>query len=146
MWIWDEPEERGNQVDPTLHTVKGLAPTEGRTGLKERWKAEAATLDMELCFATELLAEGADMRTAFWVTVARKEREGVTEEEEAIQVADLANYMRDIGQEGMNEVLQNYAKLCKPITTLPLPSREPFKIVLKERPTPNHRVWRSSIC
>ena len=90
-------------MDPTLYTLKGLATTEGRTGLKERWKAEAATLNMKLSFANELLTEGADMRKAFWVTVARKEREGAEEEEEVIQVADLAENMGDIGEQGIKE-------------------------------------------
>ena len=100
---------------------------------------------MELCFANELLIEAAEMRKAFCVIVARKEREGAQEEEEVIQVADLADNMWHMGQEGMKEVLQNYESLFKPITTLPPLSRKTFKIVLKEGPTPNYRPCRTLI-
>ena len=65
MWMWHTPEEKGNQLDPTLHTLKGQAPTEERTGLRDRCKAEAAILDMKIYCANEPLTEGAYMRKAF---------------------------------------------------------------------------------
>ncbi|MCU1500216.1 MAG: uncharacterized protein JWM47_4169 [Acidimicrobiales bacterium] len=127
MWIWDKS---GSTI---VHTLIGLAPNENNWGNRDTWVLEANKENIDLC----LITENSQLEEGVWVYVTRV---GAFTEGEKEVWEELGTV-----SEGMERILENNFTLFSGIDALPPPTRESFKIILKEGPTPNHRPWRSSV-